>query len=99
MKPSIMLHIFRTEFHTNNLKRKLHLRLREVTSQMFLVSGILDENAWARIPHEKRKDLQYLSKESIIVGRDEYAKGYKLFDPSSQKTFIEISVRCEEEPI
>ena len=32
-------------------------------------------------------------------GYDEYAKGYKLFDPSSQKTFIERSVQFKEEPM
>ena len=34
-----------------------------------------------------------------MVGYVEDAKGYKLFDPSSQKTFIERSVQFEEEPM
>ena len=29
----------------------------------------------------------------------EYSKVYNLFDPSSQKTFIEMSVQVEEEPM
>ena len=29
----------------------------------------------------------------------DYEKGYKLFDPSSQKTFIERSIQFEEEPM
>ena len=34
-----------------------------------------------------------------MVGYVEYAKGYKLFHPSSQKTFIERSVQFKEEPM
>ena len=34
-----------------------------------------------------------------MVGYAEYTNGYKLFDPSSQKTFIERSVQFEEEPM
>ena len=34
-----------------------------------------------------------------MVGYDEYEKGYKIFYPSSQKTFIERSVQFEEEPM
>ena len=34
-----------------------------------------------------------------MVGYAEDAKGYKLFDPSSQKTFIERSVQFQEEPM
>ena len=32
-----------------------------------------------------------------MVGYDEYEKGYNLFDPSSQKTFIDISVQFRED--
>ena len=34
-----------------------------------------------------------------MVGYDDYANLYKLFDPSSQKKFIERSVHFEEEPM
>ena len=34
-----------------------------------------------------------------MVGYDEYEKEYKLFYPSSKKTFIERSVQFEEEPM
>ena len=34
-----------------------------------------------------------------MVGYVEYEKVYNLFDPSSQKTFIEISVQFEEDPM
>ena len=60
----------------------------------FRVFGSKD---WARIPPEKRKELIPQIKDSIMVGYAEYAKGYNIFDPSSQKTFIERSVQFEEE--
>ena len=60
---------------------------------------VFGSKAWARIPPEKRKALKPQRKESIMVGYDEYAKGYNIFDPSSQKTFIERSVQFEEEPM
>ena len=56
-----------------------------------------DSKSWARIPPEKRKALQPQRKESIMVGYAEYAKGYKLFDPSSHNKFIERSVQFEED--
>ena len=34
-----------------------------------------------------------------MVGYGEYKKGYNIFDPSTHKTFIEISVQFEEEII
>ena len=34
-----------------------------------------------------------------MVGYAEYTKGYNLFYPSTQNTFIEISVQCKEEVI
>ena len=43
--------------------------------------------------------MQPQSKECIIVGCGEETKGYKLFDTSTLKTFIERSVQFEEEPI
>ena len=54
---------------------------------------VFGSKAWARIRPEKRKALQPQRKESIMVGYSEHEKGYKIFDPSSQKTFIERSVQ------
>ena len=34
-----------------------------------------------------------------MVGYAEYEKGYKILNPSSQKSFIERSVQFEEEPM
>ena len=54
---------------------------------------------WDRIPPKKRKALKPKRKESIMVGYAEYANGYKIFDPSYQKFFIERSVQFVEEPM
>ena len=49
---------------------------------------VFGSKAWARLHLEKRKALKTQIKESIMVGYIEYAKSYKLFDPSSQKEII-----------
>ena len=54
---------------------------------------------WDQIPLEKRKALQPQRKACIMVGYGEDTKGYKIFDTSTHKTFIEISVQFEEEII
>ena len=53
---------------------------------------VFGSKAWARIPPEKRK-------ESIMVGYAEYENGYKIFDPSYYKSFIERSVQFKEDPM
>ena len=58
---------------------------------------IFGSRAWDRIPLEKRKGLQPQIKECMMVGYDEYEKGYNIFYTSSQNTFIERSVQFEEE--
>ena len=60
---------------------------------------IFGSKAWARIPIEKRKDLQPQSQECIFVGYYEYSKGYNLINFSTNKAFIERSVHFEEEPL
>ena len=60
---------------------------------------IFGTKAWARIPSEKRKSLQPQRKECIMVGYGEETKGCKLFYTSTCKTFVERSVKLEEEPI
>ena len=55
----------------------------------FMVFGSKD---WAIIPSKKRNGLKPERKKSIMVGYFEYEKGYKIFDLSSQKKFIERSV-------
>ena len=60
---------------------------------------IFGTKAWARIPFEKRKALQPKSKECLMVGYSEETKGYKLFETSTCKKFVERSVKFEEERI
>ena len=54
---------------------------------------------WARTPTEKRKALEPQSKEFLFVGYFEYSKGYKMIKLSTNKSFIEISVQFQEEPL
>ena len=60
---------------------------------------IFRTKAWARIPSEKRNALQPQSKECLMVGYGEDTKAYNLFGTSTCKTFVERSVKFEEEPI
>ena len=60
---------------------------------------VFGSKAWDRSPPEKRKDLQPQINESIMVGYAEYENGYKIFDPSYYKSFIERSVQFKEEPM
>ena len=60
---------------------------------------IFGSRAWARIPTEKRKDLQPQSQECIFVGYSEDSKGYMLINLSTNKSFIEMSVEFQEEPL
>ena len=60
---------------------------------------IFGSRAWDRIPSKKRKALQPQRKERIMFGYGEDRKGYKLFDSSTLKTFVERSVQFDEEPI
>ena len=56
---------------------------------------ILGSKAWARIPTEKRQDLQPQSQEFLFVGYSEDSKGYKLINLSTNKAFIERIVQCQ----
>ena len=58
---------------------------------------VFGSKGWARIAPEKRKALQPQRNESIMVGYAAYSKGYNIFDPSSQKTFIKRSVQFKED--
>ena len=50
--------------------------------------SVFGSKAWAISPPEKIKDLKSKKKECIMVGYDEYEKGYNIFYPSSHKSFI-----------
>ena len=60
---------------------------------------IFRTKAWARIPIEKRKALQPQIQECLFVGYSEDSKGFKLINLSTNKSFIEISVQFQEEPL
>ena len=60
---------------------------------------IFGSKAWARPPTEKRKTLQPQSQEFLFVGYSKDSKGYKLIYLSTNKSFIEISVQFQEEPL
>ena len=60
---------------------------------------IFGSKAWARIPTEKRKDLQPQIQECLFVGYSKDSKGYKLINLSTNKAFIEMCVQFEEEPL
>ena len=53
---------------------------------------IFGTKAWTRIPLGKKKALKPQSKECLMVVYGEETKGYKLFDTSIGKTFVERRV-------
>ena len=69
------------------------------TSLMCLISEFFGSKAWARIPTEKRKDLQPQSQECPFFGYSKDSKGYKLINLSTNKSFSERSVQFQEDPL
>jgi hypothetical protein len=57
---------------------------------------IFGSRAWARIPSEKRKELDPQSTECIFVGYLDDVKGYHLIDLSSDRLIIERSVQFKQ---
>ena len=53
-------------------------------------------NAWARIPHDKRKDLQPQSIECLFIVYPNEYKGFKLLDIKTKQIIIERSGRFDE---
>ena len=60
---------------------------------------IFGSRACARIPLDKKSDLEPQSKEFIFVGYFEYSKGYNMINMRTKKSFIERSVQFGEEHI
>ena len=83
---------YRIVFYTRNLMESLLSNLGVDTSLMCLISEFFGSKAWARIPIEKRKDLELQSQEFLFVGYFEYSKGYNLTNMRNQRAFIERSV-------
>ena len=61
--------------------------------------NIFGSRTWARIPLDKRRDLELQSQECLFFGYLKYSKGYNLINMITQISFIEISVQFEEEPM
>ena len=80
--------MFITDLDTKYWMEKLDLRLGVVTRKMFLISGFWAQRLGLEFLPRRERDCKLKSKESIMVVYVEYAKGYKLFDPSSHKTSI-----------
>ena len=61
--------------------------------------NIFGSKAWARIPTQKRKDLQPQNQECVFVGYYKDSKGYNMIKLSTKKSFIERSVQFQEESL
>ncbi|XP_062544966.1 uncharacterized protein LOC134211764 isoform X2 [Armigeres subalbatus] len=53
---------------------------------------IFGTKAMAQVPKQRRLKLDPKSREAVFVGYDENTKGYRLYDPQSQKVFISREV-------
>ena len=73
------------------------MNLGLVTNQIFLISGFLAQGLGLGFHQRRERDLQPERNECMMVVYAEDARGYNLFYPSSQNTFIEISMQFEEE--
>ena len=60
---------------------------------------IFGSRAWARNPTEKRKALHPQIQECLFVGYSKDSKGYNLINLSTKKSFIERSVKFQENPL
>lgn len=52
--------------------------------------------AYAHVPDQRRTKLEDKSKKYIFVGHDEKTKGYKLYNPESQRVIVSRDVRVDE---
>jgi hypothetical protein len=59
---------------------------------------VFGSHAWAHIPLEKRRALEFQSQEFIFVGNLDSVKGYRLLNLFIEKKFIKGSVKFEEDP-
>ncbi|KAG6437223.1 hypothetical protein SASPL_102135 [Salvia splendens] len=60
---------------------------------------VLRSKAYAHVPDQTRSKLDDKSKPFIFIGYDSNTKGYKLYDPTSQKTMISRDVEFDEEGV
>ena len=57
---------------------------------------VFGSTAWARIPLDKRRDLQPQSIECMFIGYLDESKGFKLLDIKTKQIIIERSVKFDE---
>ena len=57
---------------------------------------VFGSTAWARIPLDKRRDLQPQSIECLFIGYLDESKGFKLLDIKTKYIIIERSVKFDE---
>ncbi|KAG6411307.1 hypothetical protein SASPL_129387 [Salvia splendens] len=60
---------------------------------------VFGSKAYAQVPDQTRSKLDDKSKPFIFIGYDSNTKGYKLYDPTSQKTMISRDVEFDEEGV
>ncbi|KAG6393079.1 hypothetical protein SASPL_147309 [Salvia splendens] len=60
---------------------------------------VLGSKAYAHVPDQTRSKLDDKSKPFIFIGYDSNTEGYKLYDPTSQKTMISRDVEFDEEGV
>ena len=49
---------------------------------------VFGSTTWARIPHDKRKDLQLKSTECLFIGYPNESKGFKILDIITKQIII-----------
>ncbi|KAG6404540.1 hypothetical protein SASPL_136789 [Salvia splendens] len=60
---------------------------------------VFGSKAYAHVPDQTKCKLDDKSKPFIFIGYDSNTKGYKLYDPTSQKTMISRDVEFDEEGV
>ena len=57
---------------------------------------VFGSTAWARIPLDKRRDLQLQSIECLFIGYTNESKGFNILDINTKYIIIERSVKFDE---
>ena len=57
---------------------------------------VFGSTTWARIPLDKRRDLQPQNIECLFIGYPDESKGFKLLDIKTKQIIIERSVKFDE---
>ncbi|KAL1549228.1 hypothetical protein AAHA92_17358 [Salvia divinorum] len=60
---------------------------------------VFRSKAYVHLPDQAMSKLDDKSKPFIFIGYDSNSKGYKLYDPTMQKTMISLDVEFDEEGV